>query len=331
MTEIQLESAIGGYFSLECGNGRGLPLLGVATRYQSARAAMAAVLEMAKPKTVWIPHYICTAVTEMLSSKGIKTQGYALCDGFGVPSDLALEATDWLVCVDYFGMSDTACDEAIARYGSERVLVDASQSLFHRPRLGATSVYSARKFVGVPDGGLMVSPHIVPAPTTADESASITRSQHLLTRASGQILKGYGQFQKAEASLSSSESQAMSTLTASMLAAIDFDQVRHRRVANFNSLATALRGHGFNIPTLPHDAVPLCCPVRNVDGKLMRQKLISQNIFSPTYWPDAALPKSDKIGLALRDRTVYLPCDQRYGDREMARITRTLLKIKGST
>lgn len=331
MTETPAASAIGGYFSLERGNGKGLPLLEVATKYQSARTAMATVLEIVKPKTVWVPHYICAAVTEMLSSKGLKTQGYALCDGFGVPSDLALEAADWLVCVDYFGISGAACDDAIARYGRERILVDASQSLFHRPRPGVTTVYSVRKFVGVPDGGLIIGPHILPVPTMADEAASITRSQHLLTRASGQILKGYTQFQNAEASLSGPESQAMSTLTTHMLAAIDFDQVRHQRVANFSNLATALRDQGFNIPALPHDAVPLCCPVCDVDGKRMQQKLLSQNIFTPTYWSDTALPEDDNVGFALRDRTVYLPCDQRYGAAEMARIARTLQSFKEST
>jgi hypothetical protein len=233
--------------------------------------------------------------------------------------------------VDYFGISADACDTAIAQYGRERVLVDASQSLFHTPRESVATVYSPRKFVGVPDGGLMVGPQILPLPTMADEAASTARSQHLITRASGHILKGYDQFQNAEASLSCSESQAMSALTTYMLAAINFDQVRRRRIANFKNLSTALRGIGFNVPELPNDAVPLCCPVIDVEGRLMQQKLIAQNIFTPTYWSDTTLPEDDKIGLTLRDRTVYLPCDQRYGGPEMARIAHALLKIKEST
>jgi len=322
---------LGGYFSLEFGAGSPLPYFGSAAKYQSARAAMAAVLGVMRPQTVWLPHYICGAVTEMLASRNVSVRRYVLTGERGVPENLAIEASDVLICVDYFGISGNACEAAIARYGRERVLVDASQSLFHSPRQNVATVYSPRKFVGVPDGGLLVTPYTLPLPATADEAASIARSQYLLTRASGQTLKGHSQFQDAEASLSDPESQAMSVLTTGMLAATDFDRVRRRRIANFKNLSAALRSLGFDSPELPIDAVPLCCPVSDVEGRWLQRKLSAKGIFTPIYWVDTALPEDDKIGLMLRDRTVYLPCDQRYGGPEMAQIIDTLAKIKEST
>ena len=330
MIEAPVEIVVGGYFSLECGAGKGLPLFDLATGYQSARAAIAVVLGMAKPKTVWVPHYICGAVTEMLSSVCVRTQGYALSDKRGVPNDLAMDPADWLICVDYFGISGAACDAAIARYGHERVLVDASQSLFHRPRQGVTTVYSVRKFVGVPDGGLLVTPTRPPPPALANEEASIARSQHLLLRAALQTSAGYVQFQGAEASLSECKPQAISNVTKRMLAAIDFDRVRDRRIANYGSLARELRHHGFEVPALPEHAVPLCCPVLDVDAFSLRRELAAKNIFTPNYWTDATLPEDDKIGRALRDQTLYLPCDQRYGQVDMVHIIKSLLEIKES-
>lgn len=330
MIEAPVEITVGGYFSLECGTGKGLPLFDLATGYQSARAAMAAVLDMAKPKTVWVPHYICAAVTEMLSSISVRTQGYALSDKRGVPNDLAMDPADWLICVDYFGISGAACDAAIARYGHQRVLVDASQSLFYCPKQGVTTVYSVRKFVGVPDGGLLVTATPPPPPAMANEAASIARSHHLLMRAALQITAGYVQFQGAEASLSDCEPQAISSLTKRMLAAIDFDRVRDRRIANYGFLAKELRHHGLAVPALPEDAVPLCCPVLDVDAFSYRRELAAKNIFTPTYWPDVTLPEDDRIGRALRDQTLYLPCDQRYGHVDMAHIMKSLLEIKES-
>lgn len=325
--------ALGGYFSLELGAGNPLPHLGIATKYQSARTAMAAVLGAMRPRTVWLPHYICGAVIETLASINLRVQRYVLTEERGVPENLAVDTNDALICVDYFGISGNTCDAAIAHYGRERVLVDASQSLFHTPRKNVATVYSPRKFVGVPDGGLLVTHHMLPSPSPApaDEAASIARSMHLLTRASGQILEGYSQFQDAEASLRDPESQAMSVLTTCMLAATDFDRVRRRRIANFKSLSATLRSLGFNTPDLPNDAVPMCCPVSDVEGKWLQRKLTAQDIFTPVYWVDTVLPENDKIGHMLRDRTVYLPCDQRYGAQEMARIAGALAKIKEST
>ena len=62
--------AIGGYFELEPGNGSGLALLESAATYQSARSAMAAAFLHVNPATVWVPHFICGVVIEMLDTLG---------------------------------------------------------------------------------------------------------------------------------------------------------------------------------------------------------------------------------------------------------------------
>jgi hypothetical protein len=321
------ENAVGGYFALERGSGGGLGLLRDATGFQSARSAMAALLQAVDARIVWAPHFICEAVTDMLQFAGVETRRYTLSESHGVPAHLPLESSDWLICVDYFGITGSACDAAIARHGSERILIDASQALFHAPRPGVSTAYSPRKFVGIPDGGLLVTPHDLPRPAVADESASTSRSQHLLSRASGHVAAGYAQFQQAEASLADCTPRAMSTHTTRMLVMIDFDHVRDRRIANYLRLAGELRRHGYAVPELPEDAVPLCCPVSGVDAPSLRRALASRKIFTPAYWPDAVVPDDDPVGLALRDGTIYLPCDQRYGDADMQRVARLLIEI----
>jgi hypothetical protein len=112
-----------------------------------------------------------------------------------------------------------------------------------------------------------------------------------------------------------------------MLTTIDFGEVRRRRIANFIRLGDELRRHGFTIPDLPKGAVPLCCPVSGVDASTLRRALASRKVFSPAYWPDAIVPDDDPVGRTLRDDTLYLPCDQRYGDADMQRVARSLLEI----
>ena len=56
-------------------------------------------------------------------------------------------------------------------------------------------------------------------------------------------------------------------------------------------------------------------------GRALKQKLIADKIFVATYWPnvlDWCEPQDWEYKLA--DRTVFLPIDQRYGEKEMERI-----------
>lgn len=325
------DDAIGGYFSLESGDGNGLPLLKSAIGYQSARSAMAAALIDANPETVWVPYFICGVVNDMLHSIGINVQHYSLTENFGVPSDLELGAFDLLICADYFGMCGSKVNTAIERYGVQRVLVDASQSLYFPPCAESTVVFSPRKFVGVPDGGLLFSPREPPSLLPADETGSQFRSRHLRTRASGQVQAGYLEFQEAEKSLIGCRPHAMSIMTKTLLGTIDFDGIAVRRRANYNVLAAELSANGFHTMALPPSAVPLCFPIMDVNADILRLKLASQHIFTPAYWPDASIPACDRIGTLLRDRTLYLPCDQRYGTYEMQKIIKALIELKDCT
>ena len=320
--------AIGGYFELEPGNGSGLALLESAATYQSARSAMAAACLHVNPATVWVPHFICGVVIEMLDTLGITVKKYSLTEKFGVPRDLDLGPSDHLVCVDYFGICAAEVDTAIQLYGVEKVLVDASQSLYFKPGTNYTAAYSPRKFVGVPDGGLLLSPYTPASPLPAEEAGSGFRSRHLHARAAGQVEAGYLQYQEAEKTLSDCMPQCMSNITKTMLAAIDFDGIALRRRSNYETLSALLSNNGFHVLPLPVSAVPLCFPVLDIDVDTLRPELASRRLFTPAYWPDASIPADDHIGSMLRNRTLYLPCDQRYGDIEMHKICKALISPK---
>jgi len=319
-------AGIGGYFSLECGIGQGLSWLQSAAGYQSARSAIAAALTCAKPRAVWAPYYICNAVNDALLQSGVIVHRYKLSNTYGVPVDVKPEPSDWLICVDYFGINNAAVDDALDRFGCHRVLVDASQALFHRIRPGGTGVYSIRKFVGVPDGGFLISNLLLGPRREPNEIESFNRSRHLLARLSGAIEQGYAYFQDAEASLTSCEPVAMSQLTYQLIASIDFTSVAERRVTNYSWMAAELKRKGLKVLPLPDGAVPLCCPVLEVNALRIKQKLSARSIFTPTYWPELTLPEADTVARSLRDTTVFMPCDQRLRGSDVEYAIRSLLE-----
>lgn len=325
------DRAIGGYFGLppEAVDAAAPPWPGSAHRFQSARSAMASVLQASGARRAWVPHFICGVVDDALAWAGVQAQPYPLGSDYGVPDGLAIGESDWVLCVDYFGQSAGACDRAIARFGAHRVLVDASQALFHAAKPGATTVYSPRKFAGLPDGGLLVTPHDIAPPLPADEAASAHRRRHLVSRAGGDVATGYRQFQEAEASLNDCTPRAMSAATARAAAGIDWAGIAVRRRNNYSGLADALGAAGIAVPALAPDAVPLCCLVPCPDAVALRPKLASEGVFTAMYWPDARVPDSDPVGLALREQTLYLPCDQRYDLADMLGLATALLRLWG--
>lgn len=312
--------AVGGYFPLELGTGRGLPWLPEAVRFQSARAAISAFFEVVKPKRVWVPNYVCQAMTDALMYSGVSIYRYPLATNRAVPVELDLEPFDWLICVDYFGMTAGSIEEAVTRFGAERILLDASQSLFTSVTSKVSAVFSPRKFVGLPDGGLLRSKVPIVASKQADEASSISRCSHLLTRLSGAVEEGYSSFIDAEVSLNDCTPAAMSNLTQRLLDSIDFAEVKERRIRNYQWLYQTLTKLGFRGEYLPDGYVPLCYPVFGVDASLVRRRLAEKRIYLPNYWPGIELPPEDIHALELRDCTVFLPCDQRYTIEDLKRV-----------
>jgi hypothetical protein len=296
--------------------------------YLSGRAALAAAFRGMGARVAWVPWFVCGAVRDALAFAGVEARGYPLAADRGVPDALAPGEGEVVLCVDYFGMSGRGCDSAIARFGAGRVVVDASQALLHAPRPGVATVYSPRKFCGVPDGGLLVHAPGAPGPWPADEAASAARSRALELRSAGQVQAGYERFLEGEASLSDCAPRGMSTLTRRLLGRVDVDALRARRLANHAHLAEALRRDGYEVLPLPPGEVPLCCPVVVADAARLRAALAARGIYAPAYWPDADVPADDTVGQLLRHGTLYLPCDQRYGADDMDRIARALREIE---
>ena len=58
----------------------------------------------------------------------------------------------------------------------------------------------------------------------------------------------------------------------------------------------------------------------------LKKKLIEQNIFVATYWPNVfEWCKPSDLEYNMADNIVCIPVDQRYGTKEMQRIVRVVL------
>jgi hypothetical protein len=207
--------AIGGYFGLETGAGRGLSWRAGALAVQSGRMALRLALDAWPRATLWLPAWYCPPARAALAASGWRLREYALGEDLGPDAALQPAAGDRVLLVDWFGLHGESVRRACRRFGADRVLVDAAMSLWFEPDPGVVVATSPRKFVGVPDGGWLRHAPAAAAPAAPDPEASIARCAHLLRRAAGDVAGGRAPFAAAEAAIGAEAAPtAMSPLTA---------------------------------------------------------------------------------------------------------------------
>ncbi|MGO4998494.1 hypothetical protein [Oceanisphaera sp. W20_SRM_FM3] len=311
---------IGGYQGLE------LPFIdAIATqgmiKTNSARSAIKLVLSSAEARKIWLPTYTCNAVIEAANDVDVAIEFYKVNSSFDVDSELQLKAGEFILTVDYFGLSGEAVKRSRSRFGHKKMIIDCSQAYFAKPVDSLATIYSPRKFFGLPDGGLLYSkdPRIK-QPSKRDESSE-SRMAHLISRLTNSPEKAYQQYIEAEQAISSLPVQGMSCLTERLLQSVDYQRARTTRARNALHLHERLGQYNKLNFEIDETVAPLCYPfLPNIDTS-SKSALISQRIFIPTYWPEVLeRVEEGSFEWDLVTNGLFLPCDQRYNEGDMDRL-----------
>lgn len=320
-----MKMAIGGYFELELPVPRPFPYP-MAHQFQSARAAFVAMLRAGRPTRVFMPYYLCNSMLTPLENEGVECVFYSLDAGFNISDDIVLRPSDWLLYVNYFGVCGKPFDRLRAKYPPDQLILDQSQAFYAPPGDCLATIYSPRKFFGVPDGGLLVTALPISEPKGVDQG-SMTRAEAGLMRLARTAEAGYSAYKAAEESLEQCEPLQMSQLSQRVLYSVDMETARLLRNANFAFLHQQLGGHNSLAFDLGSIDGPLCYPLL-VGNSDLRAHLIQERIFVATYWPEVACHVSAaSYELGWVENLLPLPCDQRYGLTQMQRIAQICLSF----
>ncbi|MCD4530985.1 hypothetical protein [Pseudomonas sp. C3-2018] len=284
-------------------------------------------------RTVHLPVYICDVMQDVLHGSGIEVLRYPLSEQLELAGGPVLEADEALLFVNYFGLkADYISDVLAARYG-QQLIVDNSQALFSAPLPGIATLYSPRKFVGVPDGGWLVNaPADLPQ---AESSRSQARFGALLGRLEDAPQDHYAAFQALEQALANDGIKAMAASTARLLDSIDYQEVARQRVENFAQLRQRLDHHNrfSNWPAQPVAA--LCYPllVKSAETAIqLRAQLLEREIYVPNYWREVlSTPTASPIERDWAECLLPLPIDQRYNVDDMNRLADVILQNTGKS
>ena len=327
---IEPVTEIGGYFGLD------LPRYGDlypdSIKFQSGRAAIRAVLECSGIKRVMIPAYICDSIIKSAVDAGVDVETYDL-DELLYPKSLphVLPEKCAFIYVNYFGLCQHNILRLIEDLPGDRLIIDNSHALFAAHTDVLATIYSPRKFVGLPDGGLLrASPLLGIKPPAQEDKGSFERMRYLLLRMAYSAREGYADFEKARNTLSDTSPLAMSRLTHRLMKSIRWEQVAEYRRVNYSILARILGAKNGMQWTLGDDDVPLCYPLalQGCDVYKLRDELSARNIFTATYWLNA-LPriKDGTIESLLINKTLFLPIDQRLEQSQVEDVGKLVLEL----
>lgn len=302
-----MDSSIGGYFELE------LPVReeyhNNALRLNTGRNAFEYILKAKGYKKVYLPYYTCDVMMEPIHKMKLDYEFYHIDQSFRpefVFSSIRQE--DVFVYNNYFGICDVQTREIAAQ--CKNLIIDNSQAFYSKPIKGVDTIYSPRKFFGVPDGSYLYTDKLIS--NQFERDLSFQRFEHLLGRADRNADEFYNIYRKNDDSLCNQPIKLMSKITHMMLSSIDYNTIAYKRKYHFNLFHSQLQNKNSLYIDIDLSTVPMTYPLLLSNGKQIKEYLIKNKIYVPTYWPNIKKRLSENcIEAEFVDNLICIPIDQR--------------------
>lgn len=303
----------------------------------NARSGIMVLIDRLAPANVWMPSYLCPTMIEVVDQKKTNLRLYE------VNYDLKISSAEWIdqiqtgdlvVLIDYFGFPLDSNTAILAKNRGAWILEDASQALLseHVGQYSDFILFSPRKSIGVPDGGVVVSCCEVSLDNIELEPAPVSWWLKVLEGAinrrefdrHGGERRWYQLFRETETSAPYGYIAMSDVSKKLLLNCFDYPQIAQRRIENYSALLRELK-HVALFDNLPRGTVPLGFPVRHQQRNRIRESLFQKQIYPPVHWTiDGVVPEEFRESHRLANGIMTLLCDQRYSSREISRIVSVL-------
>lgn len=301
--------------------------------YNNARSALYAITKVSSFRRIWLPSYLCDSVLLPFVKAGIEIDFYTVDRKLVADFDeVSIEIGDAVLLISYFGVPTDQAYYVSLKAAGACIIEDLSQALYSTPcELADYSVYSLRKFIAVPDGGVVVANRVEvswPYASSTErgellQGIEAIAGRSLFDAGLSNSKKWVSDFQESEARMTT-DLLPMSLFTRSRFGgAIDFQKDQIQRITNFDYLLSEL-----SEIALIQDrkgAVPLGFPIVVADRDKVRAALFEQEIYPPVHWRIEGVVPSEFIeSHLLSSQIMTIPCDGRYNLTDMRRVVDAL-------
>lgn len=302
---------IGGFLELELNHGSEFHEQGIALN--SGRNCLRYLIRARKIKKIWLPKLLCSAISDTCLEEKVKISYYSVDDKLRPVFTGIKNRDDWVYLINFYGQYSS---DEIVSYAKEykNLIVDNVQAFYTNPIDGLDTIYTCRKFFGVPDGGYLYTDCTLYEILQKDESYD--RLTFLAGRLERSANEFYPAYRENEQRIDKLPLKRMSMVTKNLLRGIDYEQIKKERERNFGYLHEHLRTINRLELCLPDG--PYMYPLLVKDGAKLRMSLREKKIYIPTLWPNVIESLTqEEIEYGLAEDILPLPCDQRYDLKDM--------------
>lgn len=287
----------------------------------TARNALVYLSKVRKFDKVYIPYFLCESVSQVCEREQIKYDYYHINPDFTPSFDRKLGEGEYLYIVNYYGQfTETKVKELKQKYTN--IIMDNVQAFFEKPVQAVDTIYSCRKFFGVPDGAYLSTdaPRI-----ELQQDVSMERMRHILGRYESEFASEYYQsFKDNDDFFVELPLMSMSKLTHNLLRGVDYDYIKSKRDENWKLLHDRLCEK--NDLTLVIPNAPYMYPFYCENGMNIRKALVEKKIYVPTLWPNVLHFEKCELEKEYAQNILPLPVDQRYDVEDMKRLIEEVLR-----
>ena len=308
---------IGGYFELQLRKGEHYHK--GALQLNTARNCLEYILRAKKYKKIYIPYLNSEVIWEPIKKLGIESEFYSVDSRLNPIFDKELKEDEVFFYSDTYGIKCCTVLQLVKEFGKQ-LIVDNTHAFFSKPYEGIDTIYSPRKFFGLPDGAYLYTDTFLNE--ELEQDFSIPHMTHLMKRIEyGNASAAYQDYLDYCASLVGQPIKRMSNLASALLSNIDYENLKERQIKNFNYLHSVLgKDNKFEYDNFPSDTCPLSYMFYSEDRDL-RKNLIDNKIYVSTYWKETlGLVEKGSPEYKIVNYLLPLPCDHRYDEEEMERI-----------
>ncbi|OJX64831.1 hypothetical protein [Dysgonomonas sp. 37-18] len=308
---------IGGYFELQLRKGEHYHK--GALQLNTARNCLEYILRAKKYKKIYIPYLNSEVIWEPIKKLGIESEFYSVDSRLNPIFDKELKEDEVFFYSDTYGIKCCTVLQLVKEFGKQ-LIVDNTHAFFSKPYESIDTIYSPRKFFGLPDGAYLYTDTFLSEELELD--FSIPHMTHLMKRIEyGNASAAYQDYLDYCTSLVGQPIKRMSNLASALLSNIDYENLKERQIKNFNYLHYVLgKDNKFEYDNFPSDTCPLSYMFYSEDRDL-RKKLIDNKIYVSTYWKETlGLVEKGSAEYKIVNYLLPLPCDHRYDEEDMERI-----------
>ncbi len=268
----------------------------------SARSCLKYVLRTFGINEIYVPYYTCPVVWQTIKQEACKIKFYHINSDFLPAQNFPKDA--YIIYTNYSGI----CSKNVKKLSCEykNLIVDNAQAFF-MPKYGIASFNSVRKFFPAPDGAFLFSDVIE---DTAFEKETASREYEKNSFNSNAVL------------FDSKNIKLMSDITSDVIKNTDIDEVKQKRLLNFNLLNSELENYNPIKFKADDDDVPMFYPYYSTNQKLERI-ILSEGLKAERFWNP--YPDTTQEGLFQR-HILYLSVDQKQTESDISKLINIIKK-----